>query len=211
MHRFPELVRDSGNATPVAETNARSLYEILFGEAWSSVWPAIQRAHPRELPIERIGSFDITHGRCFIARLLARLSKLPPDGRAVPTRLRVERMGSREFWRRNFGSFPLESTQHVPRDGILVERFGRIEFRFSAQARDGGIHFRQTRVAIVIGPCRMPLPAWLGPRVDAQEMPGNSEDQTRVRVTVRLALVGLLIDYQGRIEQLEMGEGDVIQ
>jgi hypothetical protein len=36
--------------------------------------------------------------------------------------------------------------------------------------------------------------------VEAQEMPGDSEYQTRVRVTVRLPMVGLLIDYQGQME-----------
>lgn len=176
---------------------------MLLGESWSNVASAIRCAHPRELPIERIGHFDITHRRGFVPRILVRRSKLPPAGRAVPTRLRVERRGSCEIWRREFGSFPLESTQHVPRAGILVERFGRIEFRFKVQARDGGIYFRQTRAAICVGRCMWPLPAWLGPRVDAQEMPGDLEYQTRVRVTVRLPLIGLLINYQGEIDQPE--------
>lgn len=198
MHYSPE------NAAPVTEVNLHSLYEILLGEVWASAAPVIQRAHPRELPIERSGSFDITHGRSFLTRFLARWSKLPAAGTAVPTRLRAERKGSYEIWHRTFGSFALESTQRVPCAGTLVERFGKIELRFKVEARDGGIHFCQTRAAICIGRCRLPLPAWLGPRVDAQEMPGNSEYQTRVRVTVRLPLVGLLIDYQGQIEQPEI-------
>ena len=187
-----------------AATETISLYEMLLGELWSNVASAVQRAHPRELPIERIGSFDITHGCGFLARFLGRFSKLPAAGRAVPTRLSVERKGGGEIWRRKFATFPLESKQHVPRAGILVERFGTIEFRFKVQAMDGGIVFRQTRAAICVGRCRLPLPAWLGPRVDAQEMPGETENQTRVRVTVRLPIVGLLIDYQGRIEQPEI-------
>lgn len=195
-----------------AATEAISLYEMLLGESWSNVASSIQSAHPRELPIERSGSFDITHGRSFLTRVLARWSKLPPAGRAVPTRLRVERKGIHEIWRRSFGSFSLESTQHVPCAGTLVERFGRIEFRFKVQARDGGIHFHQTRAAICVGRCRFLVPACLGPRVDAQEMPGETKNQTRARVTVRLPIVGLLIDYQGKIDQPEIAaEGDLIQ
>jgi len=184
-------------------TAATSLYEILLGDSWSGVAPAIQNAHPRDMPVERDGSFDITHGRSCLARLLARWSKLPQGGKAVPTRLRVERVGDCEIWHRTFGSFPLESTQHVPCAGVLVERFGNIEFRFKIQVRDGGIHFHQTRVSLLVGRCKLPLPAWLGPRVEAQEMPGDSEYQTRVRVTVRLPIVGLLIDYQGQMAMRE--------
>ena len=197
MHYPPE------NAAAVTEADVRSLYEILLGEVWASAAPVVQRAHPRELPIERIGHFDITHGRGFLPRLLARRSKLPAAGRAVPTQLRVERKGRCEIWSRTFSSFPLQSTQHVPCAGTLVECFGRIEFRFKVQASDGGIYFRQARVALCIGRCKLPLPASLGPRVDAQEMSGETENQTRVRVTVRLPIVGLLIDYHGQIGQPE--------
>jgi len=187
-----------------AATETIWLYEMLLGESWSNVASAVQRAHPRELPIERIGSFDITHGCGFLAWILGRFSKLPAAGRAVPTRLRVERVGNCEIWHRTFGTFPLESTQHVPCAGVLVEHFGSLIFRFKVQVRDGGIHFQQTRVSIRVGRCELPLPSWLGPRVDAQEMPEETENQTRVRVTVRLPIVGLLIDYQGRIEQPEI-------
>lgn len=187
-----------------AGTEANSLYEILLGDAWQKVAPGIQNAHPREMPVERDGSFDITHGRSCLARLLARWSKLPGAGRAVPTRLRVERVGSFEIWHRKFGTFPLESTQHVPCAGVLVERFGNIEFRFKVQVRDGGIHFQQTRVSLRVGRCKLPVRSWLGPRVEAQELPGEMEYQTRVRVTVRLPIVGLLVDYKGLMERQEV-------
>ena len=206
MQRFIRVLRDDYESVP--NVALKSLHEVLLDGAWSNLAPAIQRAHPRELPIERSGRFDISHGRGFLARFLARWSKIPPAGRALPTRLRVERKGSSEVWRRNFGSFPLESTQQVSRAGTLVERFGGIEFCFKVQARDSGIHFRQTRAAICVGRCRVPLPAWLGPRVEAQEMPGNSEYQTCVRVTVRLPIVGLLIDYHGQIAQPEIVAGE---
>jgi len=196
---FPRAELDGSAATEII-----SLYEMLLGESWSKVATAVQRAHPRELPIERIGHFDITHGRGFLARFLARWSKFPQAGKAVPTRLRVERVGSYEIWHRKFGTFPLESTQLVPCAGVLVERFGNIEFRFKVQVRDGGIHFHQTRASIFVGRCKLPLPAWLGPRVEAQEMPGEMEYQTRVRVTVRLPIVGLLVDYKGLMERQEV-------
>ncbi len=201
MQRFIRILRDDYESVP--NVALKSLYEALLDGAWSNLAPAIQRAHPRELPIERSGRFDISHGRGFLAWFLARWSKIPPAGRALPTRLRVERKGSFEVWRRTFGSFPHVSTQQVSRAGTLVERFGGIEFCFKVQSRDSGIQFRQLRAAICVGRCKLPLPAWLGPRVDAQEMPGDLEYQTRVRVTVRLPLVGLLIDYQGEIDQPE--------
>lgn len=187
----------------MTEAGVIPLYQALLGEAWVSVAPAIQIAHPPEMPVERAGRFDITHGCGLLARFLARWSKLPAAGNAVPTQLRVERTGNCEIWHRRFGSFPLDSTQYVQGPGILAERFGRIEFRFKVEARDGGIYFHQTRAFIRIGRCKLPLPAGLGPRVDAQEMPGDSPYQTRVRVTVRLPVVGLLIDYQGQMEPQE--------
>jgi hypothetical protein len=106
----------------------------------------------------------------------------------------------REQWYRTFGTFPLQSIQYVRGPRLLAERFGRVEFRFRLEVRSGGIMYCQSRAAMQVGCWWLPLPVWLSPQVAAEEMPGQTPHQTRVHVTVRLPLAGMLLEYQGQME-----------
>jgi hypothetical protein len=135
---------------------------------------------------------------------MVRLTPVPPAGRDVPTRLRVVRRDQSEQWTRTFGKFPLQSIQYARDTRLLAERFVRLEFHFRLEVRSGGICYCQSRTLVRVGCWWLPLPVWLSPRVVAEEMPGQSPDQTRVRVTIKLPLVGMLLDYQGQMETQEI-------
>jgi len=179
------------------------LYERLLGPAWPQLSPAIQRAHHVTEQLDSAGHFDIIRGCGFLARLLLPWMGMPPAGQNVPTRLRMLRRGECEEWLRSFGEFPLNSIQHIHTRSVLAERFGRFEVRFRVEVRSGGICYRQCRGAVRLIGCWLPLPMWLSTRIDAAETPGQAPNRTRVHVTVRLPLAGLLLEYRGEMETQE--------
>jgi Domain of unknown function (DUF4166) len=180
------------------------LYQQLLGPAWVDLAPAVQRAHQSNPQIDRVGSFNITHGPGRLARLLVYLLRLPPAAQNVPTSLHVKSNNSHEHWSRTFGNFSLQTLQYSHDNHLLAERFGKLEFLFQLEVRAGGICFRQRRAAICLGRLRLPLLPSLSPKIFAEETPGKSENQTCVHVTVRLPLLGMLIDYQGQMHSPEV-------
>jgi len=174
------------------------LYQQLLGPAWAELSPSVRGAHAVESQLESAGSFDITHFQGW----LARRAGMPPPGRSVPTNLRIIRRGDKEEWSRTFGQFPLNSIQYA-RDGLLGERFGRMEFWCKLEVRDGGICFLQRRAAICFGRRSLPLPVWVSPQVVGTEMPGRTADETRVCVSVSLRLIGKIFEYQGLMKIAE--------
>jgi len=172
----------------------------LLGPAWADLAPAVQRAHRTGSQIDASGSFDITHGSSRLARWLARPLGLPPSGLNIATRLHINSKNSQEQWSRNFSSFSLQTLQYLHDNRLLAECFGKLEFLFQLEVHTGGIHFRQRRAALCLGRWRLPLFPWLSPQIVAEEMPGKTEHQTCVHVSVRLPLVGMLIDYRGQMQ-----------
>ena len=126
---------------------------------------------------------------------------MPPASEAVAMQLVVAPVPRGEEWRRSFGAHPLVSTQLKHPTGLLAERMGAMEMRFALAVENGALGYRTRRVALCLGPLRLPLPRWLAPRVTAWEKPGAA-DQVQVTVESRLPLVGLLISYEGTINRL---------
>jgi hypothetical protein len=178
------------------------LYQAILGPKWVQLAPSVQRAHRAGLEVKSVGTFNVTHARGWLARWLASLIGLPPASRGIPTRLHVRRHEQFEQWDRTFGKFAFQTTQHR-RGHILVERFGRLEFHFRLDVRGGGICYHQCGAAARIGSSWTPLPAWVCPRIAADEMPGETADQTRVHVTIRIPIIGALMDYQGQMRSQE--------
>ena len=149
------------------------LYERLTGAAWRRVAAPIQSVHAAR-PTEAHGRFRIDHGRHVLARLLARILRLPAQGVDVDTRLRITACGNGEHWLRTFNGHRLETSG----DSLV---------------------YVQHQAALVFGPVRLTLPGACAPHVDAREDPAGA-DAVNVDVRVTLPAIGTLIAYQGRID-----------
>ena len=132
------------------------------------------------------------------ARALCRLVGLPPPGEEVETRLAVTMEGERERWVRRFGERPLISDESPGADGLLVERVPPVELRFRLEPEAGALLFRQVGAALRVGRLRLPLPAFLAPRVSAREAPAGN-GAVHVEVTVRAPLLGPIFGYEGTV------------
>ena len=149
--------------------------------------------------MEFSGTFRVEHGRGWIAKALARLSRLPPAGANVETHLLIRADGQHTHWRRSFAGHPFCTTQWFDGPSYVVERWGPIELRFHLIVREGGLRYEQAGAALHAGPLRLPLPRWLAPRVEASEWPLEFE-RVGVRVSVALPLAGRLLAYEGEVQ-----------
>lgn len=174
------------------------LYPQLLGSAWNELHEAVRGLHV-DTAIQATGFFRVRHGNGRLARCLIRLLAMPPAGEAVPVGLAISPCGIGENWSLTFGDRPLITTQWPGRGGVLVERFGALELRFRLQVDGEALVYRQTGVALRLGPFPMTLPSWLAPRVTAREEPGGGPNRTHVSVQVVIPLVGFLISYEGII------------
>jgi len=145
------------------------------------------------------GRLRVTHGDNGIARALARLLRLPPEGDAVETWLVVTPSPEGDQWQRTLGGHPFNSRQYPVGNGEMAERFGLLELRFRLDEIGTGTSFRQTAAALVAGRIRIPLPRLCAPAVSARE--DRIGTQTRhIDVRVMLPLIGPVLSYEGTIE-----------
>jgi hypothetical protein len=115
---------------------------------------------------------------------------------ATELRLEIVSDGDRERWQREFGGQRLDTTQEPARDRrALRERFGPFEFTFALHVLAGSLVHVQRSTALVVGPLRLPLPAWSAPRISAREDPAG--DHVQVAVRVEAPGVGMLVSYDG--------------
>jgi len=179
------------------------LYRRLLGASWDELPAVLRRLHGESVPVRAAGTMRVRHGENGLARMLARLARLPAAGEAVDVRLDVIPEGDGEAWRRSFRGRPLVSFQWGGPHGLLVERIGLLEARFRLEVVGGALLYHPAGAAVCLGPLRLPLPSWWAPRISARERPLDGCDGAGVAVEVRAPVLGLLVAYDGTITGIE--------
>ena len=135
-------------------------------------------------------------GRGLLARRIADLFRLPPDGRDVPLRVSFTSEDGVELWRRDFGGDVLVSRQGAlpGRPGLLYEDFGPGRFAIEPSVSPDGLELI-LRGATLFG---FALPRWLWPRIVGREGE-DAQGRFTFFVTIRLPLIGLLVHYDGHL------------
>jgi hypothetical protein len=179
------------------------LYPKLLGVSWPDLDIAIQRLHDLSETVHAAGVFQVRHGNNKLARMLARIARLPAAGEAVDIYLQVTAQEEGEEWRRAFAGRPLVSMQSEEGGGLLVERMGIVEMRFQLGVAGGALNYQTVDAALRFGSLRVPLPRRLGPCVMACEKAVGGMNQIHVSVDVTFSLIGRLIAYDGILTQVE--------
>ena len=184
-------------------TVSAPLYRRLMGNSWCQLAEPIQSMHATSSIVRACGQLRIDYGPHPVARLLARLLRLPHPSPAADTRLVVSARGDREHWERTFDGRRFATLQYRWHDD-LAERFGLLQFRFRLQVCDGSLLYIQRQAAVLCWPVPLPIPALCAPRMEARE---DRAAPKRVHVEVRVVLpgIGLLISYAGIVEVGENG------
>jgi len=180
-------------------TVSAPLYARVIGDSWAQIAEPIRSVHASRAVIRASGQFRVEHGRHFLARVLARMLRLPRPAAAVQTQLVVTADSDGERWQRTFNGRRFETRQYESNAFELAERFGVLEIRFRLDARGGSLLYVQRGAALVFGPARLRIPAAWAPRVEASEEPAGP---ARFNVAVRVVLpgVGQLLAYDGIVD-----------
>ncbi len=167
-----------------------SLYEVVLGERWREMSPAVRDVHS---PGKATGRLEVRRGGNVLARWIGAVLGFPRACAEAALQLTVEARGGEQEWVRLIGSSTLRTTQHA-RGAALVERMGRFECVFELEVDDGALVFMQREARLVFGPLRIPVP---GLRIEGRA----EESSERVQIDVRLhaPFVGLVLRYTGTV------------
>ncbi len=176
-----------------------SLYPALLGSAWASLAPSVRRLHGGA-GVRARGVFRVRRGEGRLARLVAALLRMPPAGERIDLTLAVEPAGEGEVWSRAFGGRPLKSWQWR-RGALLVEAMGLVQLLFRLRAEGGALIFEHTESAFGGRRLALPLPRPLAPRVEGRAEADG--DGVRVAVRIHAPLAGLVIAYDGRVNEID--------
>ena len=180
-------------------TGIAPLYVRVIGDSWTQLAEPIRRAHASHSIVRASGRLRVEHGRHFLARMLARILRLPRPTAAAETELMVTAGPDGEHWQRTFDGRRWRTRQYESNAFELAERFGVLEFRFRLDASGGNLLYVQREAAVLFGSIRLRMPDRWAPRVEAREDPAGP---MRIRVAVRVVLpgVGQLIAYDGFVD-----------
>lgn len=179
------------------------LYPRALGDAWHALPGPLRACHDPSPALDAEGAFTVTHARFPLAGLVVALAGMPPPGRDVALRLEVRAHEGRQIWERDFAGFRMLTVQSLTPGGLMAERMGALELLFRLAPEERALVYRQAGLRLCVGPLRIPLPSWCGPRVEARAWCEPEDgDVMRVRVSVSLPLFGELITYGGPLKAL---------
>jgi Domain of unknown function (DUF4166) len=167
-----------------------SIYRRCAGPAFDLLPDVVRRSHA--VPLTARGEVDVRWSARALARLVARVMRLPPEGMGMPLALEVRADGDRVHYDRRFGDYHLRSVQELER-GYLRENAGPGVFLYRLEA-DAERLVYHTAASRVLG---IPLPRWLGARVAATIEP-LGEGWT-ASVVVEMPGLGRICEYEARM------------
>jgi hypothetical protein len=182
---------------PGGERRSLALYRSLLGERFDVLPERVRELHDLTEPAVWIGRADVERGRSWLARTVADLLSLPPDGKDQPLGVSFVPVDGREEWTRWFGTRTFRSVQS-DRNGLLVERIGATSLLSALEASEAGLALRLHGVRVL----GIPLPGFLHPCVRTFE--SEREGLYRFEAESHLPFAGLLVRYTGWLERSEV-------
>ena len=99
-------------------------------------------------------------------------------------------------------------------DGALFDRLGvpaRVEARFSARVREGGLRLRSNAVWLLVGRARVRIPQFMAPVVVLTERWDEQTERQLVSIAVTAPGIGRIYQYSGRFRYEITGKHDAGQ
>ncbi len=197
-----EIVADVRDLDISAREPVTPLYRRALGARFAALSPMVRALHDVEGVRVWSGRADVSRGTSAIAKLLAAMFALPPDGPDQPLSVHFEPRGSSEAWVRRFARGVFRSTQSEGA-GDLVERVGPVRFGFALDTADGELRLR-LKTLHVLG---LYVPRILHPRIETREY--DEGGRYRYDVASYLPWGALLVRYAGWLEP-EIAGADIV-
>ncbi|HEY4163913.1 MAG TPA: DUF4166 domain-containing protein [Dongiaceae bacterium] len=166
-----------------------------LGAAVDRLPPAIRRLHDDPLERGASGTAKVIRGTHPLAVLMCRCLGFPRSADSLPLRVEFEPQGGAEIWCRHFpGSrFVSRLRPWRGRPGHVLESIGPITYGFRLDVAAEGLHMNFQAWWL----CGVPLPRFLGPRIEARQW---QESETYCfSVEVGVPGLGRVIAYRGRL------------
>lgn len=176
--------------------NGASLFERVLGERFESLPPALQRFHRLRGCHELHGLVETDAPDAFAARLLARCLGTPTRATHGAIRFVLEAAPEAETWTRHFPGRTMRSRMRFA-TGHVVEQMGLARLAFALDVSGGRLRMRLKGLRFLGIPC----PAWLRPRLVAEEAGDRSagRDRLHFRIEARVPGVGQVVGYRGHL------------
>lgn len=169
-----------------------SLYRRLLGDDFDRLPASLRDFHDVERERLFEATFRVTRGTGRLRRFVGWLGRLPPEGEAVPMRLRVVPLGGSERWERDFGGHPLHSVQWK-RGPLMVEQIGPWTLGFALHVEGPTLRLEMRKAWLF----RVPWPLALAPGGEGVEV--GQDDGIAVVVRALAPGLGLLAQYEGLV------------
>ncbi len=187
------------------------LYPVALHDAWSGLPEALRACLDASPSLDAEGRFTVTRARSLLARLVLALAGMPKAGDDVALRLEVRAHEGHQRWERDFAGYRMSTVKTLLPDGRMAERRGPIELLFrittlreaTAEGERVAVVYHPAGVRLCLGPLRVPIPSWCGPRVDARVWCEPGERVMRVEVKMAVPLVGPIVTYGGPLARVD--------
>lgn len=173
-------------------TETRSMYEQVMGAEFAKLGTSVQKFH-------RLAGYHELHGwvetmapRSILAKLLALSLGSPMRMSQGPLRFELRAEPHCEIWTRFFPTQVMRSRLQR-REREIVESLGAVRLTFELAATEKRLVMRLLRLHFLGIRC----PAWLAPRIVAEET--GAGDQLQFRVEASLPFVGVVASYRGHL------------
>jgi hypothetical protein len=168
------------------------LFPALLGMQFASLDACVQCVHSGDNR-HLVGTANVERGDSLIARILGRLTSLPPALKNAPMQVRIWVNGQQERWIRTYADKHIMKSRLFRGNEGLVERLGPASFTFLLVVRDAGIDWQLTHVSML----GIPLPLrwfFISARIDQQN------GRYHFLVDSALRGVGRIVRYEGLLD-----------
>jgi hypothetical protein len=168
-----------------------NVFKELLGDAYGGLPAAVRRFHDGEASYYR-GSARSGGATNLLIRGIRGLFGFPETAAQMDVEIWLERTDEGDRWRRRFGARRFQSSFRVAPDGCLDERFWPFGFGFRLRAEGGRMYWDFERWSLL----GVPLPKWLGPRIETWETQGE-QGGFEFYSHADFPLIGRLVHYHG--------------
>ena len=156
----------------------------------------IRELHSHHGTVDYIGEAIVLAPQNILAKGIAFLLGAPKRAGIGPIRFqRVATVGE-ERWIRYFSTCTMTSTMKIA-GGVLIETLGMSKLHFELVATDKMLQMRLTRMLF----CGIPCPAWLRPRIVAEET--ETDHRFCFNVEARVLFAGRVVGYHGFLRPMK--------
>ena len=180
-----------------ADAQSQTLFEQVLGRDFSRLVEPVHALHRMRGDARYAGRVNVMQATHPLARLLAKVTRLPPAMRDAPLQVEFNANAAQETWHRSFDGHVMQSRLHVRR-GALREWLGPVRFTFALRVdTDGAVLWRVARVhALGV----LPLPTRWFDAVRCRE--DADGDRYTFEIDAVMPVIGRLVRYEGWLQRV---------